>query len=258
MTPGDATITYLGHSTLLIEAGGVRILTDPILRDRVGPLVRVHPVPASIDLDAVDAVLLSHSHWDHLDTGSLRLLGSDVPLLVPAGLGRRLRSRGFRAVEELVPGERTVVGTVGVTATHASHRGFGRPISPDGLAIGFLLDAGRRLYFPGDTALFEGMRDLADGLDVALMPVWGWGPRAREDEHLDPLGAARALQLLAPRHAIPIHWGTLHPVGFRWLRPSTRVDPPHQFARLAATLAPATSVRILGVGESMTIAAADG
>jgi len=90
--------------------------------------------------------------------------------------------------------------------------------------------------------------ELARDLDLALMPVWGWGPRAQSHEHLDPLGAARALQLLRPRVAIPIHWGTLHPVGFRWLKPFTRVDPPHTFARLAADMAPETTVHVVPVG----------
>ena len=93
MTTGDATVTYLGHSTLLVELDGVRILTDPILRDRVGPLVRVTSAPREVDLEGIDAVLVSHSHWDHLDFGSLRRIGSGVRILAPAGLGARIRSR---------------------------------------------------------------------------------------------------------------------------------------------------------------------
>ncbi len=253
METSRTTITFLGHSTVLIATGGRRILTDPILRRRVGPLVRAEPLPAALGRDDVDAVLISHSHWDHLDLGSLRLLGTDVPILLPAGLGGRLRARGFRHVTELRPGDRTTVGPVGVEVTEALHRGLPRPLSASDLAVGFLLDGAHRVYFPGDTAYFAGMERYAAGLDLALMPVWGWGPRAREDEHLDPLGAARALQLLRPRAAIPIHWGTLHPIGFRWLRPSTRTDPPHTFLRLAAELAPETAVRILGVGEQVAL-----
>ena len=104
------------------------------------------------------------------------------------------------------------------------------------------------------TALFEGMAGLAERIDLALMPVWGWGPRAQAHEHLDPLGAAQALQLLKPAVAVPIHWGTLHPMGLKWLKPSTRVDPPHTFAKLAAELAPATRVHVLPVGGTITVA----
>jgi L-ascorbate metabolism protein UlaG (beta-lactamase superfamily) len=246
-------ITYLGHSTVLIAMDGRRILTDPILRQRVGPLVRAGGPVAPRHWTGIDAVLISHSHWDHLDPGSLRLVGVDVPLVVPMGMAGRLRSRGFRRIVELVPGERTSVAGVELEATSADHRGFSPPIGATGLALGFLISGDQRIYFPGDTALFAGMERLARGLDLALMPVWGWGPTVRGSEHLDPMGAARALQLLRPRVAVPIHWGTLHPVGLRWLRPSTRVDPPHAFARLAARLAPATTVEVLPVGASLEL-----
>lgn len=246
-------LTYLGHSTVLLELAGVRLLTDPILRQRVGPLRRTEGPIDPQHWTRVDAVLISHSHWDHLDYGSLRLVGLDVPMLVPTGMGPRLRARGFRHVEELSPGQTTAVGAVRVEATEAAHRGFPRPIGPTDLAIGFLLQAGSMVYFPGDTALFEGMTGLARDLDLALMPVWGWGPRAQPHEHLDPLGAAQALQLLRPKVAVPIHWGTLHPVGFKWLKPSTRVDPPHTFARLAADLAPETRIHVLPIGGRLAL-----
>jgi L-ascorbate metabolism protein UlaG (beta-lactamase superfamily) len=251
--PPHVGLTYLGHSTVLLEMAGLRVLTDPILRMRVGPLVRTEAPVAPEHWQAIDAVLLSHSHWDHLDYGSLRMVGTGTPIVVPTGMGSRLRSRGFRNVEELSPGESTRLGPLRVEATEAAHRGFAPPIGPTSLAIGFLLERHGMVYFPGDTALFDGMAGLARGLDLALMPVWGWGPRAQSHEHLDPLGAARALQLLRPAAAVPIHWGTLHPIGLRWLKPSTRVDPPHTFARLAAELAPETTVHVLPVGGRIAI-----
>lgn len=247
-------LTYLGHSTVMLEMSGLRVLTDPILRHRVGPLVRAEAPIAPEHYGDIDVVLISHSHWDHLDYGSLRLVGHDVPMVVPTGMGPRLRSRGFRTVVELKPGQTTQIGALELQATEAAHRGFAPPIGPTDLAIGFLLRDGATVYFPGDTALFEGMADLAARIDLALMPVWGWGPRAQAHEHLDPLGAARALQLLRPTVAVPIHWGTLHPVGLKWLKPSTRVDPPHTFARLAAELAPETRVHVLPVGGRVSVA----
>jgi L-ascorbate metabolism protein UlaG (beta-lactamase superfamily) len=254
MASRDASrLTFLGHSTVMLTLGGVRLLTDPILRPRAGPLARA---ASRLEPDAwedVDAVLISHSHWDHLDFGSLRLLPRDVQLIVPVGMGRRLRWRGFGRVVELDIGDVVSIGGLRIEATYAEHRGFGPPIGPTDLAIGFLIEGPWVVYYPGDTALFEGMSDLARGIDLALMPVWGWGPRARAADHLDPLGAARSLQLLKPRIAVPIHWGTLHPIGFRWVRPSTRVDPPHVFARLAAELHPDTIVRVLDVGETMSL-----
>jgi L-ascorbate metabolism protein UlaG (beta-lactamase superfamily) len=121
------------------------------------------------------------------------------------------------------------------------------------LAIGYLLHGSQRHYFAGDTAYYEGMARLAIGIDLALLPVWGWGPTAKPSEHLDPAGAARAVAAIRPRYAMPIHWGTLHPLGMRWMRPSTRIDPPHQFAQLVRRLAPGTIVRVVPVGSSLTV-----
>ena len=255
--PGSAAeplvISYLGHSTVLLELDGVRVLTDPILRRRVGPLVRSAEPIVEGAWAAVDVVLLSHSHWDHLDLGSLRLLGPDVPLVVPLGMGRRLRARGFSEVIEVTPGDEVRVGGLAIETIAALHHGFGPPIGPTELAVGFLITGSRSVYFAGDTALFEGMRALDRGLDLALIPVWGWGPRARPTDHLDPVGAAHAVELIRPRVAVPIHWGTLHPVGMRWVRPSTRVDPPHAFARHVARLVPGTEVRVVPIGGRLSI-----
>jgi L-ascorbate metabolism protein UlaG (beta-lactamase superfamily) len=248
-------MSYIGHSTVLIEIDGVHVLTDPILRRRVGPLVRAVEPIGDDAWSAVDVVLLSHSHWDHLDLGSLRLLGAGMPLVVPLGMGRRLRARGFRDVLEVTPGDVTRVGGMSIATLPALHHGFGPPIGPTELAVGFLIEGSRSIYFAGDTALFEGMRELDRGLDLALIPVWGWGPRARPTDHLDPLGAARAVELIRPRVAVPIHWGTLHPIGMRWVRPNTRIDPPHAFARYVAELVPGTVVHVIPIGGRLVIGA---
>lgn len=249
-------MSYIGHSTVLVEIDGVRVLTDPILRRRVGPLVRAAAPIVAGAWSAVDVVLLSHSHWDHLDLGSLRLVGPDVPLIVPEGMGRRLRARGFADVIEVTPGDVVAIGGLAIETIPALHHGFGPPIGPTELAVGFLITGSRAVYFAGDTALFEGMRELDRGLDLALIPVWGWGPRARPTDHLDPLGAARAVELIHPRVAVPIHWGTLHPIGMRWVRPSTRTDPPHAFARHVAQLVPDTEVHVVPIGGRLSIGSA--
>lgn len=251
--PLSLSMAYLGHSTVLIDIGGVRVLTDPILRRRVGPLVRAGAPVDPASWSRVDTVLISHSHWDHLDYGSLRLLGHDVPIVVPRGMAARLRARGFREVVEVVPGDDIRIAGLTIEATRALHRGFGPPIGPTELCVGYLVQGTRSVYFAGDTALFEGMAAFDRGVELALIPVWGWGPRARAPEHLDPLGAAHAVRLVRPRIAVPIHWGTLHPIGLRRVRPQTRIDPPHEFARLAAEMAPDTIVRVVPIGGSLSL-----
>ncbi len=249
----NARVTFLGHATILIEIDGIRVLTDPILRERVGPLTRTSGPPDKALWSGIDAVLISHSHWDHLDYGSLKLMGFDVPLIARTGMAGDFRSRGFRDVTELEPGGERLVGDVRIEAVHAEHKGFGPPVGGTDRCLGFILHGTQSIYFAGDTAYFEGMADFDIGLDLALLPVWGWGPTAKPQEHLDPMGAARAAAVIKPRIAVPIHWGTLHPVGLSWMRPSTRIDPPHQFAQLMRRMAPDTAVRVLPNGGSLTV-----
>ena len=252
-TSDRARVTFLGHATILIEIDGVRVLTDPILRERVGPLTRTSGPPDQSLWTDIDAVLISHSHWDHLDYGSLKMMGLDVPILARVGMAGEFKRRGFLDVTEMDVGDRHALGTVEVEAVHAAHKGFGPPVGGTDLCLGFVIRGTQSIYFAGDTAFFDGMADFDIGLDLALLPVWGWGPTAKPNEHLDPMGAARAAAVIKPRIAVPIHWGTLHPVGFSWMRPSTRFDPPHQFAQLVRRMAPDVTVRVLPNGGSLVV-----
>ncbi|HXR30369.1 MAG TPA: MBL fold metallo-hydrolase [Solirubrobacterales bacterium] len=252
MTPLEK-VTYVGHATILVELGGTRLLTDPVLRGRVGPLRRQGAAPPPGLTDGLDAVLISHLHHDHADLPSLRGIGRDVPVLGSPGVGEFLGRHGFTAVTELAPGESARVGEVTVTATEAWHPGGGR-FERGSEAGGFLLgNSRRRIYFAGDTDLFDGMKVLASELDLALLPVWGWGPTLGPG-HLDPERAARATALLSPRIAVPIHWGTLYPLGLARVRPGPLRTPPHEFAARARELAPQVEVRVLAPGEATSLA----
>ena len=242
-------IDYVGHSTLLVELEGIRFLTDPATRDRIGPLARVAAGVPREGPRSVDVVLVSHLHRDHLDLPSLRALGSSVRVVAPRGAASWLRQHGVREVVELASGESTDVGGVTVRAVPARHGGY-RPLGgPTAEAIGYVLDGRSSVYFAGDTGLFPGLATLAGTVDVALLPVWGWGPTLRLRDHLDPRAAARAAALIRPRFAVPIHWGTYWPAGFGWLRPRRLTDPPLEFSRAVAELAPAVRVRATAVGE---------
>ncbi|HSS03985.1 MAG TPA: MBL fold metallo-hydrolase [Solirubrobacterales bacterium] len=244
-------VTYLGHATVRIELDGARLLTDPILRSRVGPLRRHGASPPPDTASNLDAVLISHLHRDHTDLPSLRRIGRDVPLLAPRGAGKLLQQRGFSEVSELAPGDTGKVGAVTVTAVEARHSGERRG-APGAQAIGYLLDGRHRIYFAGDTDLFEGMADFGCALDLALLPIWGWGPNLGPG-HLDPERAARAVALLSPRVVVPIHWGTLYPLGLGRLRPDPLRSPPLEFAAHARSLAPDVEVRVLEPGEATAL-----
>lgn len=250
--PASNRITYLGHATLLLEMDGVRLLTDPLLRDRVFHLQRRSaPVDASLHQD-IDAVLISHLHWDHFDIPSLRLLGRETQLIVPAGAAGQLHRRGFKQIEELRPGDTAAVGALAIEATHAEHDGRTLPWGPPAGCLGYIIRGSQAVYFPGDTDLFPGMASLGGDLDVALLPVWGWGPNLGAG-HMEPKRAAEALTLLRPRIAIPIHWGAFYPRWLGWLRPHLMVEPPQLFRQEAEKQAPQVVVHILDPGSSLSI-----
>ena len=245
-------ITYVGHATVLAELEGTRLITDPVLRARVGPLRRHGRPPAPAVTEDLDAVLISHLHHDHADLPSLRKIGRDVPVFAAPGSREFLERRGFVAVSELAPGESSRVGEITVTAVEARHRGGGR-FERRSEAVGFLLASRqRRIYFAGDTDLFDGMVGLGQGLDLALLPIWGWGSSIGPG-HLDPERAARAAALLSPRIVIPIHWGTLYPLGLARLRPDPLRVPPREFAARMRELAPQVETRVLAPGEATSL-----
>jgi L-ascorbate metabolism protein UlaG (beta-lactamase superfamily) len=235
-------VTWLGHSTVLLEVGGARLLTDPLLRRRVAHLRRRDGPPSA---DRIGGVLVSHLHYDHLDVPSLRALGRRVPVVVPRGGARILRLRGFADVREVEAGDVVELAGVSVRATHAEHAPSRRPGTGAVAAVGYLVDG---VYFAGDTDLFAGMASLAP-VDVALQPVAGWGPRLPAG-HLDPERAAEALALLQARLAVPIHWGTFAP----WRAPSGDDGPARAFAAAAAVRAPQVEVRVLRPGQRLALA----
>ena len=247
-----ARVRYLGHAALTVELAGRLLLTDPLLRRRVAFLRWDAPRPAAGTRDDVDAVLVSHLHQDHCDLRSLSLLGRDRLLLVPAGTGPFFRRHGFTQVVPLGPGETHRVGLVQVTATAAAHDGRRPPFGPRGTAVGFVLSAaGRRFYFAGDTDLFDGMRDLGGALDLALLPVAGWG-RTLGPGHLDPVRAAEAVGLLRPEVAVPIHWGALRPLWHRVPSPARAAAPAGAFAAEVLRRRLPTQVRVLEPGGAIT------
>jgi L-ascorbate metabolism protein UlaG (beta-lactamase superfamily) len=248
-----ARVTYVGHATVLIEIDGVRLLTDPVLRRRVGPLWRHGTLPDPRLAEDVDAVLISHLHHDHADVPSLRRVSKTVPVLAPPGAGDFLTRLGFGSVRELAPGNSGTVGGVRITATEANHPTGGRRFERASRAVGFELAGQRRIYFAGDTDLFDGMEMIGGELDLALLPIWGWGTNIGAG-HLDPERAARAAALLSAKLVVPIHWGTLYPLGLARLRPEPLRAPPRELATWMRKLAPQAELRVLAPGEATSLA----
>jgi len=247
-------VTYVGHATVLIELGGTRLLTDPVLRPRLlGVIERHPPAPDEGVTRDLDAVLISHMHHDHLDFGSLRRVGRQIRLVCPAGARRTFVRRGFTDPTELATGQSTSVGATTVTATHAVHEGRRFKVGPMVEAAGFLIEGGgHSVYFAGDTDLYEGMDELAGRVDVALLPIAGWGPKLGPG-HLNPRSAAEAAARIRPRVAIPIHWGTLIRRDMVPRAEHFLGEPPRRFAAQLKRLAPAVAVSVLEPGESFDL-----
>jgi L-ascorbate metabolism protein UlaG (beta-lactamase superfamily) len=244
--------TYVGHATLGIELSGTLLVTDAVLRRHVAFLRWTAPRQPVQQLRSAEAVLVSHLHHDHCDPRSLASLGRDVTLLVPWGTEHFFQRRRFSDVVPMRPGDTRPVGTVRVTATDALHDGRRRPLGPDGVAIGFMVEGGgKRVYFAGDTDLFDGMADLGP-MDLALVPVSGWGVTLGPG-HLDPVRAAEAVERLRPEVAVPIHWSGLRPFWERARSPHHPTPAPAEtFAAEVRRRQLPTSVRILAAGESVS------
>jgi L-ascorbate metabolism protein UlaG (beta-lactamase superfamily) len=212
-------ITWLGHSTVVIDVGGVRLLTDPLLYRHVPPLRRRWPRPDPDRWIGTEAVLLSHLHHDHAELRSLRLLGSASIVTAPANAAW-LRAKGLRRAIGLDEEWYDIGhGGVSVRLVPAVHRARPMPFRPNA-ANGHLIRSADDsvVWATGDTELFTAMADLATWaghkLTVALLPIGGWGPRLSKG-HLGPEEAAAACALADPDWVLPVHWGTLHLPGGR-------------------------------------------
>jgi len=223
-------ITWLGHSTLLLESDGVRVLTDPVFGERASPFSfaggkRFHPVPATIaELPPLDAVLLSHDHYDHLCDASMRQIARlRVPVITSLGVGARLERLGVepQLIMELDWWEQHTLpgGELAFAATPAQHFS-GRSLTDRNATLWsswVITTRNRRLFFSGDTGLteeFASVRERFGPFDVTMLEIGAWHP-SWGDIHLGPENALRAFELLGGGALLPVHWGTfdlaLHP-----------------------------------------------
>ena len=218
----QASVTWIGHSTLLVQLDGVNFLTDPTWSARSGPFggfVGVGrytpPAVAFDDLPRIDFVLISHDHYDHLDEPTVRHLAAQFnpQFIVPLGIKKWLADRGITNVVELNWGQSVKVGSLTVVCTPAQH-GSGRTLVDQGrrLWASWAVLGSKRFYFAGDSGYYEHFKEIGDALgpfDLAALPIGSYTPRAlAQPVHISPEDALQAWLDLRAKKFLGIHWGT--------------------------------------------------
>ena len=246
--------TWLGHSALVLDIGGLRLLTDPLLRSRLGVLRHRGDLPHHAHVDDVDAVLLSHLHHDHADLPSLRRLGH-VPVVSHPDNLRWLEKQRLGVLE--TTGEEWVPLGHGVEVllVRADHEARPMPHRPNGATGMLVRGGGVVVWFAGDTSVHEDMHRLADLAgsppDLALLPIGGWGPRLSAG-HMGPAEAAEAAARAGARHVLPMHYGTLHPSGWPAGRLAWTLEPGRRFTHALALHTDAVAL-VPPVGGAVTV-----
>ena len=209
---GEIGVTWIGHASFLIQAEGLSLLIDPnwakwlkVIKRMKLPGLHLHELPD------IDLVLVTHAHFDHLDRRTLREVAADQPIVVPFEVGNLVHDLGFHSVNELHYWETFEMGPLRITLTpahhwgarmlHDSHRGFG----------GFIIEVGgRTIYHCGDTAYFEGFREIGarHEIDVALLPIGAYDPPSGREVHMNPEEALKAFVELGAKRMVPMHFGT--------------------------------------------------
>lgn len=246
-------ITLINHASLLLELDGASVLTDPIYSWTIGFIIpRLRSPGIRFDkLPTIDAILISHNHHDHLNLRTLRRLRRrhQSNVVVPSGLGKYATRTGFQHFVEMNLWDRTEVSGLSVTCVPARHSGTRTLVDwKKTLHCGYLIEApGAVVYFAGDTAYFDGFRDLANrySVDVAILPIGAYTPHEWfKHIHLNPETAIKAFLDLGAKILIPMHWGTFK------ISDEPLDEPPKRLIAEAERHGIFDRVRILRNGES--------
>lgn len=261
--------TWVGHASVLVELDGARILTDPIWSERCSPVgfagpKRFHAPGIPWDkLPEIDAVIISHDHYDHLDMDTIKALAArGVPFFVPLGVGAHLREWGVTKVTELDWWQHADVNiasgaSIQLAPTPARHFS-GRSLSDRNTTLWAswaIIGPSKRVWFGGDTGIYEeGFAEIGQKLgpfDLTIIPVGAYDPQWH-DVHLDPEEAVLTHQLVRGAVMFPVHWGTFDLALHTWNDPITRLLKAAAAADVRLAMPPPGQPVRVGVDEAMT------
>ena len=249
LAAGQIGVTWIGHASFLIQMEGVSLLIDPNWAKWLKVIKRLkHPGLHLHDLPAIDLVLVTHAHFDHLDRRTLREIATDQPIVVPFEVGNLVHDLGFHSVHELHYWESYQHGPLKITLTpchhwgarvlHDHHRGFG----------GFIIEAaGRSIFHCGDTAYFEGFKTIGDrhNVEIALLPIGAYDPPSGREVHMNPEEAVRAFIDLNASKLVPMHYGSFR-LSYEPLH-----EPPQRLISCAREHGIEQKVQIMTEGETL-------
>jgi L-ascorbate metabolism protein UlaG (beta-lactamase superfamily) len=258
-------VTYIGHATLLIEMGGRRLLTDPNFDPKLGKILpRVSAPGVALEkLPALDAILLTHAHADHLSFDSLERLPASVPVYAPPVIADWLKRLGYKQAIPLAPGESVSIGDITVRPAIATHKGnrYGFDRWRADASMYLITTPSESCFFAGDTALTDDTHmlvkkhlwDAGRSLDLALLPI-GWAPWWKKSGfrkgHLTHDDALELFERLRAHMLVPYHWGTFRHVT------ATAYDAINRLRKVLEDHHLAESVRIIEPGESLVVGVA--
>ncbi len=210
----ETTITWIGHSTFLIQTGGLNVLTDPVWAARMGFEKRLSEPGIPVrDMPEIDVVLISHGHYDHLDFRSLKQLKGNPLCLVPSGLSRLMKRKGFRRTAEYEWWEQERIGSATFTFVPAQHW-VRRTLWDTNRSHwgGWVIqtEPGKTIYFAGDSGYFRGFKEIGEKfpIDYALLPIGAYEPEwFMSAQHVTPEEAVTAFLDLRAKQFIPMHYG---------------------------------------------------
>ncbi len=251
LKPGEFCLTWIGHASFLIQTPEMNVLVDPIWSKWLKVIKRLKQPGMDIHhLPAIDLVLVTHAHFDHLDRRTLRRVAADQPIVVPIGVGNLVHDLGFNIVHELDYWQTVPLGSVNISLTPCYHwgarfladfhRGFG----------GFVIDSGgRSLFHCGDSAYFPGFKEIGarHNIDVALLPIGAYDAPTGREVHMNPEEAVQAFVELKANTLVPMHYGTFR-LGYEPMD-----EPPVRLLTAARAQGVEEKVRIMTEGDPVVL-----